>query len=259
VLDYHVEMNHLNRTVHLLLFTQFCGAWLFGQELVLANGHQLFLDCQGAGPGPAVILLAGGGGTTNTWDKVQPAVAAFARVCSYDRAGLGKSSPVRKAQSADQIVDDLADLLANAHVPAPYVLAGHSIGGLYARRFDERYDSKVAGMVLVDSSHEEQIWRFAQDEPAALAEYPNWKDNAAMEEEGFWASHERLEWHFAKPLIVLEHGIPDEPVWHAMQEDLASRSPKGKLIMAAKSSHYIQRLQPDLVIESIRTVLSQSR
>jgi pimeloyl-ACP methyl ester carboxylesterase len=128
-------MNHLSRTVHLLLFMQLCGVWLFGQELVPANGHRLFLDCQGAGPGPAVILLAGGGGTTSTWDKVQPAVAAFTRVCSYDRAGLGKSSPVRKAQSADQIVDDLADLLTNAHVPAPYVLAGHSIGGLYGRRF----------------------------------------------------------------------------------------------------------------------------
>ncbi len=82
-------MNHLSRAVHLLLLAQLYGAGLFGQELVLVNGHKLFLDCQGAGSGPVVILLAGGGGTTSTWDKVQPAVEAFARVCSYDRAGLG--------------------------------------------------------------------------------------------------------------------------------------------------------------------------
>ena len=230
-----------------------------GQELVPVNGHTLFLDCQGTASGPTVILLAGGGGTTSTWDKVQPEIAAFARVCSYDRAGLGRSSPIREEQSADQIIDDLAALLTQAHLPPPYVLVGHSIGGLYARKFDERYDAKVAGMVLIDSSHEEQIWRFAKDEPEALSEYPKWKDAAAMASEGFLPPDERLQWHFSKPLIVLEHGIPPEPVWHAMQVDLASRSPKGKLITATQSSHYIQKLQPDLVIQSVRTVLSESK
>jgi len=223
------------------------------------NGRELFLYCVGNANGPSVILLAGGGGTTTTWDRVQPTISTFARTCSYDRAGLGKSSEIHEPQSADEIVDDLAILLANAHVSPPYILVGHSIGGLYARKFDERFDSEVAGMVLVDSSHEEQIWRFAKDEPSALSEYPKWKNNTAMEAEGFLPPEERLQWHFSKPLIVIEHGIPDEPVWHAMQEDLAVRSPKGRLITATKSSHYIQKLHPDLVIESIRTVLSESK
>jgi pimeloyl-ACP methyl ester carboxylesterase len=206
-----------------------------------------------------VILLAGGGGTTSTWDKVQPQISTIAKVCSYDRAGLGKSSAVEKAQSVDEIVDDLEALLKIAHIRPPYVLVGHSIGGLYARKFDERHDAEVAGMVLVDSSHEEQIWRFAKGEPGALAEYPDWKNSAAMSTQGFLPPEKHLQWHFAKPLIVLEHGIPPEPVWHAMQEDLASRSPEGKLITAKESSHYIQKLQPQLVIDSIRAIVSRSR
>jgi len=225
--------------------------------LVSANGHKLFLDCRGFASGPTVILLAGGGGTTNTWDKVQPQVAAFARVCSYDRAGLGKSSSIHEPQSADEIVGDLAALLLAAHLPEPYILVGHSIGGLYARKFDERFDPLVAGMVLVDSAHEEQIWRFAKGEPDALAEYPDWKNSTAMSKQGFLPPEEHLQWHFTKPLIVLEHGVPPEPVWHAMQQDLACRAVEGSLIQATQSSHYIQKLQPDLVIESIQAVLSR--
>jgi len=252
-------METLNKVAPLLLLVQLFAAILCAQESVPVNGHTLFLDCQGTASGPTVILLAGGGGTTGTWDKVQPGVSRFARVCSYDRAGLGKSSPLRKPQTADQIVFDLAVLLKESRIPVPYVLVGHSIGGLYARKFDERFDSKVAAIVLVDSSHEEQIWRFAKDEPSALAEYPNWRDNAAMEAEGFLPPFKRLQWHFSKPMIVLEHGVPPEPVWHAMQEDLAARSPIGRLITATESSHYIQKLDPELVIESIRSVLLQSQ
>ncbi|WP_263354571.1 alpha/beta fold hydrolase [Acidicapsa acidisoli] len=252
-------MKPLPRTAFLIALALGTCISLFGQALIPANGHQLFLDCRGNAAGPTVILLAGGGGTTSTWDKVQPQVSAFARVCSYDRAGLGKSRVIQETQSADQVVDDLAALLSAANVPQPYVLVGHSIGGLYARKFDERFDSEVAGIVLVDSSHEEQIWRFAKDEPGALSEYPDWKNNVAMSWQGFLPPEQHLSWHFTKPLIVLEHGIPIEPVWHGMQEDLAHRSPEGKLITATQSSHYIQKLQPELVVESIRTVLSQSR
>ena len=252
-------MKSLCRSAELVSLALAACVCLFGQGRITANGHELYLDCRGSALGPTVILLAGGGGTTSTWDKVQPQVSAVAKVCSYDRAGLGKSSAIGKAQSVDEIVDDLEALLRAAHVPPPYVLVGHSIGGLYARKFDERHDAEVAGMVLVDSSHEEQIWRFAKGEPDALAEYPDWKNSAVMSAQGFLPPGEHLQWHFAKPLIVLEHGIPPEPVWHAMQEDLASRSPEGKVITAKESSHYIQKLRPQLVIDSILAIVSWSR
>lgn len=104
-------MKTLNRVALLMLLIQIFGSSLCAEERVQVNGLTLFLDCQGKASGPTVILLAGGGGTTDTWNKVQPAVSKFARVCSYDRAGLGKSDPVREPQTADQIVSDLAVLL----------------------------------------------------------------------------------------------------------------------------------------------------
>jgi len=230
-----------------------------GQELVQVHGHQLFLNCEGPAFGPTVVLMAGGGGnTSNVWDKVQPQVATFARVCSYDRAGLGKSGAINKPQSAEDIADDLAVLLETAHVPLPYILVGHSIGGLYVRKYDEQHDSRVAAMVLVDSSHEEQIWRFAKSEPEALSEYPEWKNIAAMSAQGFLPPNQHLSWHFTKPLIVLEKSIPPEPVWNEMQEDLATRSPLGRLVLVPHSRHYIQKDNPELVIQSVRTALDQS-
>ena len=237
-----------------------CASLLAGAQELEVNGHRLFLNCEGASPGPTVILIAGAGGSTATWDKIQPQISKFAKVCSYDRAGLGRSDPVSSTQpqSATQIVNDLSVLLRVGHVKSPYVLVGHSIGGIYARMFDEQYDSEVAGMILLDSSHEEQIWRFARSEPDALQEYPQWSNQSAMSAQGFLPPGEHLRWQFKKPLIVIEHGIPPEPVWHEMQKDLASRSPMGQLITATRSRHYIQNSQPELVVEEVRSVVAQA-
>jgi hypothetical protein len=106
-----------------------CGGSLIslGQGLVSVHGHQLFLSCEGPSASPTVILMAGGGGgggTTKIWDKVQPQVTTFARMCSYDRAGLGESSAIKEPQSAAEIADDLAALLETVHVPTPYILVG---------------------------------------------------------------------------------------------------------------------------------------
>lgn len=228
-------------------------------QLIEVHGHRLFLDCQGEAKSATVILLAGGGGTTETWNKVQHPISLFTRACSYDRLGLGRSDSVQKGQeqSVTQIVSDLNGLLNAAKISPPYILVGHSIGGLYARAYERHYDAQVAGMVLIDSSHEEQIWRFAQGEPDALLEYPRWRDQGFMRSQGFLPPGEHLRWMFTKPLIVLEHGIPHEPVWHKMQLDLASRSPQGRLITATNSKHYIQKMQPALVIDATREVLSQ--
>jgi hypothetical protein len=79
-----------------------------------------------------------------------------------------------------------------------------------------------------------------------------------MSSQGFLPPGEHLTWTFTKPLIVIEHGIPAEPVWHEMQKDLASRSSESRFLTATKSSHYIQKLQPTLVIDAVREVLHES-
>jgi pimeloyl-ACP methyl ester carboxylesterase len=127
-------------------------------KLVDVGGYRLSLYCTGASqPGsPTVILEEGIGSTSLEWSAVQPGVAAFTRVCSYDRAGYGWSDSGPLPRTDRREVTELHTLLANAGVSAPYVLVGQSSGGLIARLYTYTYPEQVAGLVLVDSSHEDQ-------------------------------------------------------------------------------------------------------
>jgi pimeloyl-ACP methyl ester carboxylesterase len=103
------------------------------------------------GHGPSVILESGIAGTSLSWKPVQDRVSAFARVASYDRAGLGWSHAARSRRSIDNIVSELRGLLNSAGIPPPYVLVGHSFGGLVVRHFASLYPAEVSGLVLVDA------------------------------------------------------------------------------------------------------------
>lgn len=127
-------------------------------KLVDVGGYKLHIQCEGTGS-PAVVMEAGLGDSSTIWAKVWPEVAKTTRVCIYDRAGLGWSEASPKPPTAKVIVEELYTLLTNANIPAPYILIGHSIGGVYMRLFAHTYPNEVAGMVLVDSSHEEQMLR----------------------------------------------------------------------------------------------------
>jgi pimeloyl-ACP methyl ester carboxylesterase len=120
-------------------------------QLIDVGGHRLHLDCIGSG-GPTVVLQSGGGEMSSSMGWIAPRVAGITRVCAYDRAGHGWSDPAATAQDAVQIAIDLHTLLQRAHVPGPYVLAGHSFGGLYVLAYADRYPDEVAGMVVVDST-----------------------------------------------------------------------------------------------------------
>jgi pimeloyl-ACP methyl ester carboxylesterase len=119
-------------------------------EQVRVNGHWMYIECAGRGT-PAVILDAGAGGDTSSWLVVFPVVARFTRVCAYDRASEGLSDPVPGPRTAADQVDDLRVLLKGARIGRPYVLAGHSWGGLLARLFATKHRADVAGLVLVDA------------------------------------------------------------------------------------------------------------
>jgi pimeloyl-ACP methyl ester carboxylesterase len=120
-------------------------------QLIDVGGHRLHLRCTGAGA-PTVVLEPGAGEMSSNLGWIAPAVARDTRVCVYDRAGRGWSEPASTAQDGAQIATDLHTLLQRGHVPGPYVLAGHSFGGLYVLTFAARYPDEVAGMVLVDST-----------------------------------------------------------------------------------------------------------
>ena len=120
-------------------------------QLVDVGDHQLHLTCTGSGS-PTVVLEPGAGDFSAAFGWIAPVVAGDTRVCAYDRAGRGWSEAAESPQDAEQIASDLHTMLGRANVPGPYVLAGHSFGGLYTLTFAASYPDDVAGMVLVDST-----------------------------------------------------------------------------------------------------------
>jgi pimeloyl-ACP methyl ester carboxylesterase len=128
-------------------------------EMVNVGNHSLHINCVGEGS-PTIILEAANGGMSAHWVRVQQQVAQTTRVCAYDRAGVGWSERGPEPRDARQVSSELHTLLANAAgIEDPYVLVGHSYGGLYARMYAARYPDETAGVVLVDSSHPEQFTR----------------------------------------------------------------------------------------------------
>lgn len=128
-------------------------------KLFDVGGYRMHIDCTGQGS-PAVILDAGLGDTYYSWHKVQPQIAQFTRVCSYDRAGIGYSDSSSRPRTSKVIAQELHALLQAAGVAPPYILVGHSMGGYDVRLYASLYRNQVAGMVLVDSSHPDQESRF---------------------------------------------------------------------------------------------------
>jgi pimeloyl-ACP methyl ester carboxylesterase len=125
-------------------------------EMVDVGGHSLHIDCVGRGS-PTVVLDAGSGGFSAQWVRVQREVSGTTRVCAYDRAGMGWSEMGPAPRDAEQISSELHTLLKGADIEGPYVLVGHSFGGLYTRTYAARYPDEVAGVVLVDSSSPKQV------------------------------------------------------------------------------------------------------
>jgi pimeloyl-ACP methyl ester carboxylesterase len=122
------------------------------------GGRTLNISCLGTG-GPPVIFESGGAGPGLVWEPLQAEVAKFTQACWYDRAGEGWSDPGSFPRTSVAIVNDLHQLLKRAGVPPPYVFAGASIGGLNSRVYGSLYPKEVAGMVLIDSAHEDELTR----------------------------------------------------------------------------------------------------
>ena len=163
--------------------------------------------------------------------------------------------------------------LKTSNEKGPFILVAHSIAGLYARRFVTKYTGETAGLVFVDSSHEEQAVSLHELDPLE----PGLDDVTARL--GYYVKPgQRLEWRTELPLIVLARGKPTprrardgsnsqtnrmteeqfaawDRIWRGFQEDLAKRSTHGELRVAEESGHFIQREQPEMVIQAIRDLI----
>jgi pimeloyl-ACP methyl ester carboxylesterase len=239
----------------------------------------LWLACSGTGQ-PTVILEAGHTDSSATWTRVQPRIAPFTRVCSYDRAGRGRSDPgAGNGRRGRDVVQDLHMLLRAADEPGPYVLVGHSLGGAFVRLYATAYPGDVAGVVLVDAVSEREhaaIDELLTSEQRALG--------AAMpppQPEGIdiLAVYDELRSQpdpLAVSLVAVARGRPlaDEelpPTWtpdqrrrreeirQAAQADLARLSPSGELLVATASGHFVHHDEPELVVSAVRKLVERWR
>jgi pimeloyl-ACP methyl ester carboxylesterase len=247
--------------------------WPAGNRVDI-GGRALFVSCTGTGA-PTVVLEAGGGNGADTWAGVQPEVARFTRVCSYDRAGLGQSDPapmgVRTVQDS---VDDLHALLAAAHVTRPVVLAGHSLGGLIVRLYASQYPDEVVGLVLVDGMPPDlPASGLALLPPAERQEtftilrglHPQDPEHLDIIASGVWVmAHPPAP----VPAIVLAagfHGAPGtspdpafEDLWAELQREQA-RVLGARFVPVPEADHFLQLDRPQLVVQTIRRVIEVVR
>jgi pimeloyl-ACP methyl ester carboxylesterase len=146
-------------------------------EMVDVGGYSLHINCVGQGS-PTVVLDAGSGGFSAQWVRVQQEVSGTTRVCSYDRAGMGWSEMGPDPRDAKQITSELHTLLGKAGIEGPYVLGGHSFGGMYMQTYAHRYPDEVAGVVLVDSSTDPD--QFSQRQKAQDSNEPQKQRSAVV-------------------------------------------------------------------------------
>ena len=240
-------------------------------QKVDVGGHGLQLLVGGQGS-PAVIFEGGFGTGIASWSTVQKDVAAFTQTVSYDRAGLGQSDLGPKPRSAKQIATELHTALEKSGIKPPYVMVGHSFGGIYVRVFADMYPKEVVGMVLIDPSQESFNDWLSKNEPDRLKAA---QSNIAKAGEGVQAEFAAVDTSYSQartakvpggiPVTLLsateDENMPAEArkVWIEKHKEWLATVPGSKHIVVEKGIHFIQAQQPALVIEAIKQVSKQPR
>ncbi|MFD8793572.1 alpha/beta fold hydrolase [Streptomyces vinaceus] len=273
----------------------------FSRQVDVGDGRGLWLSCKGSG-GPTVVLESGLHDSSDTWTftdtrppvpkapAVFPGVAAFARVCTYDRPGTirytdppaltTRSTRQSGTRSLGAMADDLDRLLTAAHVPGPYLLVGHSFGGMITRLYAQRHPRKTAGLVFVDAFGTDMEPYFGARWPAYLKLLDNpgtpFDADPAFEKVDVDGAIGAVR--AAKPLPKVPMAVlsktrpfaapagstkallaPLERAWPEVQRTLVELGEQTPHLLATGSDHYVQLHDPDLTISAIRLVAGRIR
>ncbi len=247
---------------------------------VRVGGHRFATRCAGEKGGPAVMLVSGQAGMEDEWSAVQARVGSFARVCAYDRLGVGRSGRPPDRQTFDDMARDLRRVMRRLELEAPVVVVGHSLGGLVAVSLAQQDRQAVGALLLLDA--------VGPGYPrAVLDRLPAGAGRRGAEERADWArwmspagNPERLDGRRvfiagaslpplgAVPLVVLTHSIPEHPdstsarqqadlesAWEEGQNDLMTLSSVGRLERVDLAGHAIARDQPAVVVDRVRELV----
>ena len=218
-----------------------------------------------AGSGPSTVVFENGlNGPLENWGKVQPHVSRFARTVTYDRFGVGLSEDAPPPRDGRHIAAELHEALSLAHVRPPYVLVGHSLGGLYIRVFAGMYPDDVSGLVLVDPTHDAD-----GIEGSVLPELAVARETAQQARTS--SIRDRV------PVVLIDavsqrevpfatRAIREVRAGQRKNIDAESRGykdwvdsiPGARLVVTERSSHNVPQEQPDLVIDTIRQLVQQT-
>jgi pimeloyl-ACP methyl ester carboxylesterase len=231
------------------------------------GGYRLAYQCVGtAAPGAPTVVAESGydtGGTTE-YAGVLESLGAITRVCTYDRAGTGNSDDRPKADAKGLTSEDQAHelhaLLQAASISPPYVVAAHSYGGFVSRLFAATYPDETSGMVLIESSHEDEIpayQRYYKDDPDG--DWVDGGDLLGIEKTADLLRSKARDFG-SMPLVVIRAETYDdvlsEALWRRTQADLATLSSEGLEIEALHSGHFVMDDNPAVVVAGVRAVVA---
>ena len=258
--------------------------------------HVMYIECIGH-QSPTVLIDVGLADSSANWYQVAKNLAQEVRTCVYDRAGYGWSDPGPGDRTTAQIVHELNMLLEVAEIPGPYVIVGHSFGGFTARYFATVYPVKTVGVVLIDSSHPDQIYRLSEldnakkKQPMKISRREPAPDYMSEFEKRWYFLNSSRKATFAqmdelksfkksanqvkyagpfpdvplaivtrgKELLPIVNGIYLEQEWQEMQLELLNLSKHSWHSIIKESGHNMYRDAPDDVIDNILTVVEQAR
>lgn len=235
------------------------------EMFIQINDVNLFAKLVGHNIGkPTIVMDAGYGDYSKAWDSVISELSLLTDVLIYDRAGLGKSESSSRPRTSKEMIKELRELVKGAKIKLPFILVGHSFGGVNARMYATEYPNDVCGLILVDSTPEDYRERFL---PTMSVEFQQAYNKQFVHEgnyDEFMESLKQLKESRSKlnvPLIVLSAGKKahyskkSQELWNEMQREILEISSDGELVIAENSAHYIQNDEPEVVVGAIKKVI----